>query len=846
MQDLAHRGTCPNLGRMLAEGASVGTVAPYGTFVGSSWMTISTGVGVGTHRYWNWQEVDPDSYSLRPTSPRDARRPPFWRALSDAGRRVAVLDVPHADVPDQLHGVLLKEWGCHDRHHGTASHPPELRAELEGLVGPHPYGSIDHPGGHEAFAPCDYVLRAGEHRTRDEERRLHAAILDGVRIKRAASLAVVDREPWDVMVSVHGESHCVGHQLWHVHDPDHPRHDPATRALLGDPVVEVYRELDASIGEHLDRVGDDAAVWLLMNHGMGPHFDGDHLLDEILRRLDPRVDAHRGGQATRATGPVIARLPGPARVLAQAAVAAAVRRRSDAAPPPPAPTTGPSPERSFYPIPGNTAVGAVRFNVVGREARGVVQPAEVSALTAELAARLLDVVQVDTGRPAIRAVVPSCDVLERAPDDGLPDLFVEWDRSAPVERVWSPHTGTVAAPYTHWRTGDHTDRGMVVVRAPGVRPGRRHEPMSLVDVAPTICAAVGVELPGSEGQVRRDLLPGRGAAPASVGPPRRRGSLRALPVEPTRPRPRRAPSPSVVEATLALGVETAQRVAELERRLADQEHALAAERARADAASARLEALGRERTVWATTLWLAQEPVVERDLVTVVTPTRRRPDKLRRAIDSVLAQRYPRWELVVVDDGDDAGKSVVADVGDERISYHRIPHGGACAARNVALERARGSIIAYLDDDNTLDPGWLHAVVWAFHQHPEHQVLYGARVFDDAARSLRQGEGGFPWVQLEPYDRAGLEQHNMADMGVLAHRAGIPGARFDEAFWECGDWDLFLSITEERAPLMLPVVAVYYRTDGQDRLTGRFEHHADLVRQKWARRAGRAGEAGAG
>ena len=234
--------------------------------------------------------------------------------------------------------------------------------------------------------------------------------------------------------------------------------------------------------------------------------------------------------------------------------------------------------------------------------------------------------------------------------------------------------------------------------------------------------------------------------------------------------------------------------------------------------------------------WLEQEPVEVGPLVSVITPTHRRPEKLRRAIGSVLAQRYPRWELVVVDDGDDAGKAIVADLDDARVVYQQIPHGGACAARNAALELARGEIVTYLDDDNTLDPGWLHAVVWAFENHPDDDVLYGARLFDDEERTHGRGEGGLPWVQLEPFDRLELERHNMADMGVIAHRAGLPGARFDEAFWECGDWDFFLSITEDRDPLMLPAIALRYRTDGQDRLSGRFAHHADLVRAKWARR----------
>lgn len=172
MASLARAGTCPTFAELLDTAAVVDTVAPYGTFVGSSWMTISTGAAVATHRYWNWLEIDPATYSLRATTPRESRRPPFWQHLSDAGRRIAVLDVPHADIPAQLHGVLVKEWGCHDRHHGTGSHPSEVLPDLEARVGRHPYGAMAPPYGEDAFAPCDYTLRAGTHRTREEEHQL--------------------------------------------------------------------------------------------------------------------------------------------------------------------------------------------------------------------------------------------------------------------------------------------------------------------------------------------------------------------------------------------------------------------------------------------------------------------------------------------------------------------------------------------------------------------------------------------------------------------------------------------------------------------------------------------------
>ena len=123
---------------------------------------------------------------------------------------------------------------------------------------------------------------------------------------------------------------------------------------------------------------------------------------------------------------------------------------------------------------------------------------------------------------------------------------------------------------------------------------------------------------------------------------------------------------------------------------------------------------------------------------------------------------------------------VVAEVGDERVTAIEIEHRGPAAARNAGLTAARGSIITYLDDDNVFDPGWLQAVTWAFANHSDDDVLYGARVIDDEIRVHEVGEGGWPWLQLNPFDRSQLRQDNIADMGVMAHRAGLPGARFDE------------------------------------------------------------------
>ena len=74
------------------------------------------------------------------------------------------------------------------------------------------------------------------------------------------------------------------------------------------------------------------------------------------------------------------------------------------------------------------------------------------------------------------------------------------------------------------------------------------------------------------------------------------------------------------------------------------------------------------------------------------------------------------------------------------------------------------------------------------------------------------------------------EHENLADMGALAHRAGLPEARFDPALVCSGDWDLLLRLTGDRDPLVLPAIACIYATDAPGRLSDEHGHeHWDAV-----------------
>jgi len=249
------------------------------------------------------------------------------------------------------------------------------------------------------------------------------------------------------------------------------------------------------------------------------------------------------------------------------------------------------------------------------------------------------------------------------------------------------------------------------------------------------------------------------------------------------------------------------------------------------AAEDRFAVLERLANIRATMAWVAQARLSDSPLISVVLPTRNRSALLPRAVASVLAQDYAHWELLIVDDGsDDDTPSVIDSFTDPRIHSFRTNHRGVCGARNAGLRHVSGEIVAYLDDDNTMHPGWLKAVVWAFEQRPEVDALYGAFVVDDWERVNGKGSGSLPTVFLRPYDRQSLLRGNLADIGAVAHRAGLAEAIFDEDLREMGDWDLLLRITAHRDPLVLPAIACFYSTDAPNRLSGGESHLADSER----------------
>ena len=193
-----------------------------------------------------------------------------------------------------------------------------------------------------------------------------------------------------------------------------------------------------------------------------------------------------------------------------------------------------------------------------------------------------------------------------------------------------------------------------------------------------------------------------------------------------------------------------------------------------------------------------------RAFASVVVPTRGRPRELARALASLVAQDDPGWEAIVVDDGDGEGIEAADALGDPRIAAIRCPGRGLVDARSAGIERARGEVVCWLDDDDWWDdPGHLSLLRREGSTRPGFWFRGGWIVRDDGSR--------------EVFDHDATALSLRRNNTVLTSSTAYPRAvhdrlgPLDRALGAYCDWDLMLRMCDAGLePRKLPGLGVCY------------------------------------
>lgn len=203
------------------------------------------------------------------------------------------------------------------------------------------------------------------------------------------------------------------------------------------------------------------------------------------------------------------------------------------------------------------------------------------------------------------------------------------------------------------------------------------------------------------------------------------------------------------------------------------------------------------------------EPTVD-----VVIATNRDSPYLAEAVDSVRAQTWTGWRIILVDDGSPSpgvSQEVIAGI-EEALVVRQEPR-GLPAARNVGILRGSGDLVAFLDDDDVWDPQKLERQVRAWQAAPHHVGIYSAGWYmDEDGQPFGDGWG----AEQVPSWRFLSGEIPLPRIVTLVVRrdAWVALGGFDETFSMAEDLEFIMRLVQQGELLAVPEPLVGYRRHG--------------------------------
>jgi glycosyltransferase involved in cell wall biosynthesis len=215
----------------------------------------------------------------------------------------------------------------------------------------------------------------------------------------------------------------------------------------------------------------------------------------------------------------------------------------------------------------------------------------------------------------------------------------------------------------------------------------------------------------------------------------------------------------------------------------------------------------------------------------VIIPTYNRESFIVGAIDSILAQEYSDFELLVVDDGStDRTKELVHQYG-SKVRYLYQQNLGPSASRNLGIINAKGEYIAFCDSDDRFLPQKLAKQMEYIYNHPDSPFLYtwyyqaNQNNKTDQIRKPSHCENR-EHLQYSLFNRKfTIRTSTVLVKKSCFDRAGL----FNEKFWYSQDWDMWLRLAAYYQGACLEEPLAEYRLHGENRSShGIRIHHPEI------------------
>jgi glycosyltransferase involved in cell wall biosynthesis len=226
---------------------------------------------------------------------------------------------------------------------------------------------------------------------------------------------------------------------------------------------------------------------------------------------------------------------------------------------------------------------------------------------------------------------------------------------------------------------------------------------------------------------------------------------------------------------------------------------------------------------------------MQKGMVSIITPLYNGERYIADTVESVLAQTYPHWEMIIINDGSKDGSERIASgyaAKDARIKLFSQPNGGSASARNNGIRRAAGQYIALLDADDLWEPRFLELQL-SLMNSKKALMVYGShkRIDANGAECLE------PFIVPEKITYGDLLKtcsvscltaiYDTSEYGKFYLNEDLKSLRDDHLYWlsiiknigfACGNREIVASyrilgnsVSRNKKKMIVPQFKVYYK-----------------------------------
>lgn len=497
----AEAGYLPNLTKLMKAGSYAPLASTLQPTTAPAWVTCMTGVNQGKHGLYDFVQRKSGSYNLEVTSSVHIRAPYLFEYVGQHEVKVVAVNIPYTYPPRPVNGVMI-----------GGPFAPVVTREL--VYPPTYYETL------RQVVPDYFVLPDFNGRAKDPMADYAHQLMQGVEMRETLSLHLMQTEPWDLFTVVFMAADEVQHTFWHCMDAA----EGSPEAKYRDTIRQVYQRLDSAVGRLIAQAQSDSddretIVMVLSDHGAGEF----RWMINLNRWLADQghlcfLPSQRGG-GRQWQAQMMQKLAVAYRNYVPAATRAALRARMGA-------DRFAQMKEGFESklLISNVdwqqtrayslgAGGNIFINLTGREPEGVVSPGDYETLREQLIEQLMTLRDPVTEEPVIKQVHKREAIYAGPQLEQAPDLVIEWCDYAYWGRGRYDHDDPVFQAQRSFDysvqplTGSHRQHGVLLVMGPQIRQGAAIAAPRLLDIAPTILAALGLIPPGEmDGRILEELF----------------------------------------------------------------------------------------------------------------------------------------------------------------------------------------------------------------------------------------------------------------------------------------------------------------------------------------------------